>query len=318
VVKYRNVLFIASTAIPALALAAIVYTSIGDKGSIADRLVPAVGPSVVSTAETGQVVVEDSSTDQAEDADLPDADRKASAFFASVPSDEEIDPAIGKGFLISVMLKIDQLPNTDARQKIVSKYNDNQPLIGWAVALRRYNDIVRPEVYYRGKDGKGGWYPFEAVQIDPNLWYNLSLIVNPEHWMVLFWEPARPGAENVLGDWPGGDRDAVIDAVSSDRGVKTVIFLGGHDLGDIVPPATNADLQFGAKRAKGIFGGEVAAVLVARLEGLPAARGELRELVTGGAPGIERRLNPQAIGLLVNRQGKDRSRFARTINILGG
>ena len=137
--------------------------------------------------------------------------------------------------------------------------------------------------------------------------------------MVLFWEPAIPGAENVLGDMQGGsERQALVDAVAADNGKKTVVFLGGHDLKDVEPPATSADLLFGAKRAKGIFYGEVGAVLVAWLDGIPGKRNELRDLVTGGAPGIERRLNQQAIGLLVNRQGKDLSRFGRSVTILGG
>ena len=324
-VNYRTVLFIISTALPALAFAAIVYISVGDKNSVIDRLIPpgSFGPAAAdlsadlpAAAFPDRVGAEDNADDGG--AELPDQ-RPGAGFFASIASGSEMDPIAGKGFLLSVLVRIDQLPNNDQRQKIVSKFVETQPLVGWSLALRRYNGIVRPEVYYRGNNGKGGWYPFEQVQIDPNAWYNVSLIVNPGDWMVLFWEPAIPGAENVLGDMQGGsERQALVDAVAADNGKKTVVFLGGHDLKDVEPPATSADLLFGAKRAKGIFYGEVGAVLVAWLDGIPGKRNELRDLVTGGAPGIERRLNQQAIGLLVNRQGKDLSRFGRSVTILGG
>ncbi len=316
VVNYRNVLFIVSTAIPALALAAIITSSVGDTNSFVDSLLPNGG--AVPAGGIKSASGSDSGDEPQGEATAEEADQRGGGFFASIPSGKEIDPVAGKGFLLSVLVRIDQLPNTDARQKIVSKFTDTKPLVGWSLALRRYNGIVRPEVFYRGPDGQGGWFPFEQVQIDSTVWYNVSLIVNPGNWMVLFWEPAQPGAENLLGDWQGGDLEAVVQAVSSDRGGKAVSFLGGHDLSTIPTPATEAELLFGAKRAKGIFGGEVAAVLVAWLDGMPGNRSELRDLVSGGPPGIERRLNPQAIGLLVNRQGKDRSRFSRPISILGG
>lgn len=316
--NYRTILFIASTAIPALALAAAVSLSSGDGQTVIDKFLPPVSASGDQSPQDALAPDSADRTQPDEVSDNEDPDTRSGGFFASVSSDREIDPSGGKAFLLSVMVRIDQLPNSDARQKIVSKFNDTQPLVGWALAVRRYGQAIRPEFYYRGNDGKGGWYPFEQVQIDTSAWYNISLIINPGQWMVMFWEPARPGAENVLGDWQGGDRQAVIDAVLSERGIKTVTFLGGHELGNIAPPETAADLQFGAKRAKGIFDGEVAALLVAHLDGLPGNRGELRDLITGGAPGIERRLNPQAISLLVNRQGKDRSRFARPVSIVGG
>lgn len=102
----------------------------------------------------------------------------APASFKEVNDAREIDPGDKYAFVVSAKVRFSQLPEVGKRERLFFKYAVNQkPYSGWALALRRWPGSVRPEVYWRDSQGKGGWYTFGDVNLNEGQWYSFTFVV---------------------------------------------------------------------------------------------------------------------------------------------
>lgn len=227
---------------------------------------------------------------------------------------EGLDPEEDELFLVSFMLRFDTLPLVGKRNNIVAKYErDRQPYPGWAVAVHRLSTSVRPEVYWRGEDGKGGWLTFADVEFLPNRWYAMSVVARPGKMISVYIQALAPhdhaGARSASGWVQVGD---VLEPLGD------VIFAGGHDISGLQTPRTVSDLQVGAKaRGKTAFRGDIAHLLISTPTELSLSIDNLRTALSGGPLTIRRLFAADDVQLWIGDSGRDESRFARLVETAG-
>lgn len=229
-------------------------------------------------------------------------DRGAS--YATVDADSWLDPAEKTAFLLSFFVKFERLPREGMRHSIVSKFDGrNKPFPGWSIALKRRKTSLRPEVYLRSSEGKGGWFVFDSYPFETEHWYILSVVIVPEGYISFYVQ--HVGSQAQI-------------ATQKDQQMQQVVFAGGYPTEELKAPFTVAPLVLGARRrAEKAFLGEVAQVLVAGPKDLPRNINETKELLNGGGPYIVSRLENDEVFLWIGEQGKDQSQFGRTIRFSG-
>lgn len=235
-----------------------------------------------------------------------------SGVFQTVSSDQALDPAAGRYFIVSIQVKLKGFGRSGKRQRLVAKYAaDSSPFPGWAIAIRKLNTSTRPEIYWQNRDGKGGWYTFEHMRFLRNRWYTLTLIARDQDLLSLYVEESSESGETseaVSDDDPEFDTNTV-----SAEGVR---FLGGYNIGEMQIVPTSASLEFAPRSSDSSdFRGEVRNLLIARPERVPPKQSRLMELVQGGAPQISTRLSEEDISLWVDDNGLDRSRSQRSVSL---
>ncbi len=231
--------------------------------------------------------------------------------FAAVDSYPELDAAVDRNFLVSFLVRFDDLPEATYRHNLIAKYARNKrPYPGWAIGVHRRETSLRVEAYWRDSKGAGGWFPFDSVSLEPGKWYAISLVIEPRSSLAIY-------VQDVNAAFGGTQSDSVAVAgkLHTDSAVK---FEGGHDISNIGVPATNAEMVLGATRqGKEGFRGNVALVLLARPEDLGSSVEEIRSVLDGGPSHIVKKLDAQDVSLWITDSGEDESRFASQIKLLG-
>ena len=88
----------------------------------------------------------------------------------------DLNPNTESDFLISVWFQIKRLPKDGERAIFLSKYDgDTKNKPGYAVAVSRSGDSLRPQVYWRGTSGVGSWRTFSEIDVVPGQWYRLLI-----------------------------------------------------------------------------------------------------------------------------------------------
>lgn len=234
--------------------------------------------------------------------------------FISVDSDPMLDPGESDScFIVSFDFSYRTLPPVGVRQKLIAKYDkDHQPYDGWAIAFNRRKTSLRPEIYLRSTDGRGGWFVFDDVVLSPGAVYSLTLFVSRREGISLFIQ--HRGTEDVLRAKIGS---------SELQGLKpsfdgNAIFLGGHRIADIEAVQTTAPLRFGAFVEERVpFLGSIGNVLIAQARGarLPAMS-ELTS-VKNARETFTATLTPEQIELLVSTTAEDSSPRSRALKLSG-
>ncbi len=197
-----------------------------------------------------------------------------------VQSFSGLDPAKQQGFLVSVTFRPQQVPPVGARVLLVSKYvAEASPHRGWAIGLRALDTSLRPEVYWRGANGEGGWFTFEKIELTIGRVYSLSLFAQGDNFLNLFFEELQNDDLRIYG--PENKSSSFSGAA---------YYLGGYDISEITSPETSASLEIGSqKRGKSAFQGEIISVLISHPTAVPKAVEEVRTLVSGGPVSLFRR-----------------------------
>lgn len=226
--------------------------------------------------------------------------------YQSFAADRAFDPSAGAPFIVSVAFQLEELPTKRKRRKLIYKYDaDKAPYQGWALALHRLTTSLRPELYWQGADGKGGWYSFEELKLTPGKRYAVTLYAAPGRSISLFIEELR--GEGGGGGAERGEKDPV------SRGA---VFLGGFELPADQLPATESELfVMSAAATAGGLHADMGPVLIASPAEMPfdapAGREQLAELFRGGPDKLASRLDADQIALWIDESKTDRSRHAR-------
>ncbi|MCB0344666.1 MAG: hypothetical protein KDD66_06100 [Bdellovibrionales bacterium] len=231
--------------------------------------------------------------------------------FASINSYPELDAAVDKNFLVSFLVRFDELPDTTYRHNLIAKYARNKrPYPGWAVGVHRRATSLRVEAYWRDAKGAGGWFPFDSISLTPKKWYAVSLVIQPRNSLAIYVQDVGAPFESP--------QSGVLSFGEKLRTNAPAKFEGGYDISEIGVPATNAELVLGATRqGKEGFRGNVALVLLARPDDLGKSVEEHVRILDGGPSHIVGKLRPEDVSLWITESGSDESRFQSKIELSG-
>ena len=175
--------------------------------------------------------------------------------YVRVTHSPEINPREGRDFLLSAWFNLKRLPQPGKRLILLSKYDGPvSDRHGYAVALEREGESIRPAVFW-GRHGRPGhWYSFAPLTLRPRNWFMLALSFYDGH---------------ILG---------VHIARRLVTGTTEVVLAGGYDLKSEVVPASESDLVLGAAAGRS-FRGEIGPLGVfVRRDLAPDLRGILKAL----------------------------------------
>lgn len=144
--------------------------------------------------------------------------------------DQSLDPEEGRYFILSVAFELEHTPRPPQRITIVSKVvNFGRSPNGFGLSLKAFNTSVRPQVYWSGADGSGGFYTFGDISFKARQRYVLTLVAFPKRFLALYIEPrsSTPTSQQALGDISGKIR-----------------FLGGQEISNVSTPKNNAELNY--------------------------------------------------------------------------
>jgi hypothetical protein len=232
--------------------------------------------------------------------------------YAWVNSDEFLDPKEGKTFIISVVVKLDELPANQTREKIIAKYETNKhPYSGWALAFNNQTTSTRPAVYWKNAKAKGGWYNFEEVKLATKRWYAFSVVIKDSNKISMYYQPLRAVLES--GDAQLSESS---DPTVSFSGEQLPVYLGTYDVTEIGLPQTSANLFFGKRSERAdSFKGDVARVLIAQSETIPKDIKKIEQFLDGGPSSIAARIEKNEITFLMLGKAEDASQFNRKVNL---
>ena len=156
--------------------------------------------------------------------------------YLNVNAGELLDPPSDKDFLVGGWFKLRTAPRPGERMVFFSKI-DEQTRSGYAVGLARDNDSMRPIVYWRDTQGRGGWRNFPEYAVPARTWFLLGLSFYGGRYlglhMVTLAEDAKP----------------------------QVKLIGGYDLGEGAYLKSTAPLLIGAS-GNSAFRGKIGPVAV--------------------------------------------------------
>ena len=221
--------------------------------------------------------------------------------YVSVPTADNLKPRSDKNFIVSSLIRFEAFPQKGNRHTFVSKYDGKKyPYPGWAFALHNLGTSMRPEIYWRGVSGRGGWYAFERVRLREKRWYSFSIVSRPRDYLSLYLQPFHKTSAGSLE--PTGD----------------VVFLGGYDVRRVQLEKTSSELLLGAVRTgKKAFSGYLGRFLLAAPRAIPNNIRETRELVDGGPAKLVANIKGEDLLLWIAGRGIDESPYARNLTLVG-
>jgi hypothetical protein len=147
-----------------------------------------------------------------------------------VPHIDEMTPVQGEDWLFLSWIKLKKTVTPDERIVLSAKYDPASKVRpGFSVALRGGIDGTRPVVYWQNEEGDGKWFTFAPIQFQSKEWYLLALSF-------------RSGTLGMH--------------IGSANSPKSVLSLGGYDVGEEVLPKTSSELIVGSF-ANGRFRGKI-------------------------------------------------------------
>ena len=167
--------------------------------------------------------------------DAPVAIGGRGAFLKVLPS-ELFAPSLGKYFFVVAWFNIQDLPSSGQRVFLLSRYESSKSTkSGYAIAISRTIDSLRPEVYWRDEAGRGGWYSFSDVKILPGYWFMVGLT---------YYDDTKLGM--YVGSYEGNGRVILQPA-------------GGYSFPEPILPASMYPLKVGSVKT-GLFTGNIGPV----------------------------------------------------------
>lgn len=146
--------------------------------------------------------------------------------FIELPAYSDTIPDTKDGFLASVRLTFDRLPNTGKRIRVLMKTGERLPYQGWALGFKRQPQGLRPEIFWQDRAAKGGWLPFNEMPLKEGVEYTFYVLNQEQKAISLFVELPNSAAADFGLALNG------IPAVEIDGGRK-ILFAGGFDVTSI-------------------------------------------------------------------------------------
>lgn len=120
-----------------------------------------------------------------------------------------LDPEDNKDFIFSFWFSLKDLPESSERDILVAKFEgESRNRTGYAIAVRKDGNQLRPSVYWRGKVKKGGWYEFPPMPFSKGNWYLLVLSFRQQQFLGLHYkliESSIPSSKAKLTSLGGYD-----------------------------------------------------------------------------------------------------------------
>ncbi len=231
--------------------------------------------------------------------------------FVVVPTARELDPQEGKTFVVSFLLRFNRFPPVGVRSKIIFKYAASVvPYPGWAIAWRNVSTSLRPEVYWQDPSGVGGWFSFDDVPLNLNTWYSVTLFARPDEFLSLY-VGEHQETPNVMH---GGD-SAEARAETLPATALTMSYAGGYSMQDIGTAFTDDSLHIRAgDSAESDISVDVSEVIVGYGGAMPRSIKQTKSLLAAGSESVVKYLGTDGLSLWLDAEGKDRSRFARSVS----
>lgn len=191
---------------------------------------------------------------------------------APAASSYAASPEEGKYFILSVGFEIQALPKS--RVSIVSQMSGGNNPVGYGLSIKAFETSYRPQIYWHGGDGKGGFFTFGDFEFRPRQRYVMTIIGRPGEYISLYLEErGRVPRE----DYPLGEPS------------KRVRFLGGHELTGIATPSRAGSINFRTPEDYGEGRGDFAkvfGVFVANATSIPDSREKLERFLIGAPESI--------------------------------
>lgn len=239
---------------------------------------------------------------------------------ARVESDSALDPASGENFLISFLVRIERFPPPKERVNLVAKYRgDMSPYPGWAISFFRRKNSLRPELYWRCQDGKGGWLSFDRLAVEPSRFYAVTLLGRPEKFVGVYLQDVD---QHLSINQNSAQRQQNLQ-VRKEEGTEAletadVMYLGSYDTSEICIPQTDAGLLIGSPKTNNfVLEGNLGLLLIASPHRIPETPDDMKKFLSGGSLALVKKLKSDEINLWVSGRGKDESRFRRPIELTG-
>lgn len=110
--------------------------------------------------------------------------------FLKVAKAEDLAPRPGQDFLTVAWFNFQDLPLQGEKMFILSRFDYGSPgesRSGYAIALSRSFETMRPEVYWSdGSRKQNGWYTFSEVKFLPGEWFLLALSFYSDRYLGVF------------------------------------------------------------------------------------------------------------------------------------
>jgi len=230
--------------------------------------------------------------------------------FVVVPTASELDPADGKTFVVSFLLRFNRFPPIGKRNKIVFKYAAAvTPYPGWAIAWRNVSTSLRPEVYWQDAEGVGGWFSFDDVPLKLDTWYSVTLFAKPKDYLSLY-----------VGEYHEApqlhpDSSSTLEESGEEAPPKArITYAGGYSLEDVGTAFTQDSLHIRAgDSAASDISVDVSEVIVGYSSAEPRSIKATKSLLAAGSDSVLKYLGEQGLSLWLDSEGKDRSSFNRPV-----
>lgn len=173
--------------------------------------------------------------------------------FFSVKDGDVLNPSLSNDFLLITWVRLNQMPRLGKRTILFSKFDVQGPgRPGYAVALFRDSNGVRPMVFWQSSKKPGRWLSFAEMRFRPQHWMMLALSFHDHKYLGLH------GALIVDGEEP------------------SVELYGGYEFNSTALPDAKSDFRIGSI-SENSFRGQVGAVLAMQRAELTA---DLREILS--------------------------------------
>jgi len=239
---------------------------------------------------------------------------------ARVESDKALDPASGENFLISFLVRIERFPPPKERVNLVAKYRgDMSPFPGWAISFFRRKNSLRPELYWRCQDGKGGWLSFDRLAVQPSRFYAVTLLGRPEKFVGVYLQDVDQQISIIQNSVQPQQNLQRRDDEGTDAQEPTeVMYLGSYDTSEICIPQTDAGLLIGSPKTNNfVLEGNLGLLLFASPRQIPETPDDMKKFLSGGPLALVKKLKSDEINLWISGRGRDESRFRRPIELTG-
>ena len=153
-----------------------------------------------------------------------------------IPNSANLNPEENQNFYLSIWFNPRELPREEMRFPIISKINSErraQP--GYAIALHRFSDEIRPEVYWRNDDGRGRWFTFAPFVVSPQGWHLLVLSFRENRYLGLHGVTVASDGTGSIQLLGGYEFEAPILLGASSEPLRVGTFSTDGFVGDIGP-----------------------------------------------------------------------------------
>lgn len=164
---------------------------------------------------------------------------QAGGAYLRIGDSEFLKPLSGEDFLVSIWFNFRRIPAASETMMLYSKTDEARLPSGYSLSLERVGSAIRPVVFWKDQEGKGGTYRFEDMRLPLRVWINFVLTYSEDNKLGLNAIFVRPGEKPIR------------------------LLLGGYKLSVPVYPVNRSDLIVGSLN-RGTFRGAIGPMLIAR------------------------------------------------------